>query len=311
MNEAAEMGIHARMQLYIYLIAQHSERGGVCCNTERAAHFRNVKMPRRKGAAPKRAPLLQSNGRLDLSVSKLPTDNLTLSKLSKYADKHILPNSAGPSRAIFNGPGGSGKTNFCITLLTDPRFMLGFFDHIFVYCPSAGMQTDYDHLTKAYPPDMLEIKDFSPEEVKKDWEMTKKITEICKKKEWPLPQTLMLFDDLILTPGFDTATSMLNTKARHDAISVWVISQGLMSLRRLMRLQASHIFAFSPTESEIERLANECTNALCGADTVRQMILQATKERFLPFYCNRHAPTHLQYRQGLTNFFEVHDPGAQ
>lgn len=244
----------------------------------------------------------------DLSVGKLPTENLTLSKRAKYAEKFIFPNSAGPSRCIFNGPGGSGKTNTCLTLLTDPRMMAGFFDHVYVYCPSAGLQTDYDHLRKTYNKETLEIHDFSPDLVQQHWNLTKGIIKVCKKNGWPFPQTLMLFDDLLQVPGFDQMASTLNTKARHDCISVWVISQGLMTLSRLMRIQASNIFAFSPTESEIERLAVECTNALCNEKQVGQMIRQATKERFQPFHCNRHAPPHLQYRQGLTKFFDIHDP---
>lgn len=248
------------------------------------------------------------NAKVDLSVAKLPTTNLTLSRKSKYADKWILPNSSGPSRVLFNGPGGSGKTNLAITLLTDCRFMLGYFDRLFIFCPSAGQQEDYDHLKRAYPPDTLEIKDFTPHNVAAAWEETKKIFQVCKKKGWTAPQTLMLFDDLIRVPYFDAVVSDLNTKARHDGISVWVISQGLMSLPRLMRLQASNIFAFSPTQSEIERLSAECTNALCGEDVVERMIRQATKQRFVAFHFNAHAPTHLQYRQGLTEFFHVHDP---
>lgn len=244
----------------------------------------------------------------DLSIGKLPTPNSTVSKVSKYAEQFLLPNSSGPSRVIFNGPSKSGKTNYALTLLTDPRFMLGFFDTVIVYCPSHGLQSDYDHLQKAYPKEDLEIKDFDPRTVQNDWDQAQKIVKVCKKNKWSYPQTLMLFDDLINTPGFDKVAATLNTKARHSCISVWVISQGLMSLTRLMRIQASNIFAFSPTESEIERLAIECTNAIANEKQVHKMITQSTRKRFEPFHFNRDAPAHLQYRQGLTNVFVLHDP---
>lgn len=245
---------------------------------------------------------------LDLTVGKLPTLNATVSKQSKYADQFIFPNADGPSRCIFNGPSKSGKTNYALTLLCDPKFMKGFFDTIYVYCPSYGLQTDYDHLKACYPESDLFIKDFDADVVQQDWDQAKRVIEVCKKNKWAYPQTLMLFDDLINTPGFDKCAATLCTKARHSCISVWVISQGLMSLSRLMRLQASNVFAFSPTESEIDRLAAECTNAIASEDQVHQMIRQATKKRFEPFHFYREAPATLQYRQGLTNFFQLHDP---
>lgn len=251
-----------------------------------------------------------SNGKLDLTVKKLPTET-TNYKVTKYADKWIFPNSSGESRVLFAGPSGSGKSNLCITLLTNPKMMLGHFDHIYVYCPSAGMQADYAHLRKSYDQETLEVKDFSAEQVQEDWDLTKQICKICLQQGEGRPQTLFLFDDLINTPDFDKVVSTLNTKARHDGVSVWVLAQGLMSLPRLMRIQASNIFTFSPTESEIERLSKECTNALCGEKQVAQMIKQATSERFQSFHFNRHAPSHLQYRSGLTNYFKVHDPSLQ
>lgn len=251
-----------------------------------------------------------SNGKVDLTVKKLPTET-TNYRVTKYADKYIFPNSSGESRVIFAGPSGSGKTNLCLTLLTDPKMMLSHFDFIHVYCPSAGMQEDYSHLRKAYDSDTLEVHDFSEERVQEDWALTKQITKICLKQGEPRPQTLFLFDDLINTPDFDKVVSTLNTKARHDGISVWVLAQGLMSLPRLMRIQASNIFCFSPTESETERLSKECTNALCGEKQVSQMIKQATSQRFQCFHYNKHAPPHLQYRSGLTNYFKVHDPSLQ
>lgn len=247
---------------------------------------------------------------LDLSVGKLPTETVhTLSKKSKYHDDHVYPNCDGPSRCIFNGPSGSGKTNFCLSLIADPRHMAGYFDKIFVFCPSAELQSDYAHLEKKYKvPHELEILDFGPAIVQEKWDETRDIYKKCRESEAPLPQTLFLFDDLINVPGFDKCASTLMTKARHSGISVWVITQGFMTLCRLMRLQASNVFAFSPTESEIQRLALDCTNAICDERKADKIIRYATRERYKPFHFHRHAPLHTQYRKGLTEVYELHDP---
>lgn len=247
---------------------------------------------------------------LDLSVGKLPTDTVhTLSKKSKYHEEHVYPNCDGPSRCIFNGPSGSGKTNFCLSLIADPRHMSGYFDKIFIFCPSAELQSDYAHLETRYKvPKELEVLDFGPAVVQEKWDETRAIFLKCKEAEAPLPQTLFLFDDLINVPNFDKCASTLMTKARHSGISVWVITQGFMTLSRLMRLQASNVFAFSPTESEIQRLAMDCTNAICDEVKADQMIRYATRERYKPFHFHRHAPLHTQYRKGLTEIYELNDP---
>lgn len=247
---------------------------------------------------------------LDLSVNKLPTETVhTLSKRSKYHEDAVYPNSSGPSRCLFNGPSGSGKTNFCLSLLCDVKHMSGFFDKIYVFCPSAQLQSDYTHLESRYKvPTELEILDFGPAIVQQKWDETQSIFMKCREKHTPLPQTLFLFDDLINVPGFDKCASTLMTKARHSGISVWVITQGFMTLSRLMRLQASNVFAFSPTESEIIRLAQDCTNALADEIVAEKIIRHATRERFNPFHFNRHAPLSTQYRKGLNEIFELFDP---
>lgn len=249
---------------------------------------------------------------IPLTIGKLPTETVqTQAKKSFYADKWVLPNANGASRVIFNGPSGSGKTNFALTLLTDNRFMRGYFDKIFVFCPSAGIQADYEHLTKTYTPTELEILDFSTAAVTSAFNTIKSITELCRTHGAPMPQTLFLFDDLLNVPGFDKVTSTLCTKARQWSISVWILSQSLMGLSRLMRLQASNIFAFSPTQGEIERLAAECTNAIANEDLVALMVRDATKDRYAPFHFYKQAPIHQQYRRGLQQFYMLVDPAAQ
>lgn len=251
---------------------------------------------------------------LDLEVHKLPTDTLhTLAKRSKFHDDNIFPNSSGPSRCIFNGPSGSGKTNFALSLLTDSRQMRGYFEKIVVFCPSAELQSDYTHLESCYRmPDELEIADFSPAAVQAHWDQAKEIYNRARESKLPLPMTLFLMDDLINTPHFDKTASTLMTKSRHSGISVWVITQGFMTLSRLMRLQASNVFAFGPTESEIQRLAADCTNAICDEKSADRIIREAIKDdRFKPFHFNRHAPLHTQYRRGLTTIYELEDPASK
>lgn len=249
-----------------------------------------------------------SSGAIDLTVKKLPTETVhTTSKKPKYADKWLFPNCDGASRVIFNGPSQSGKTNFAISLLCDPAFMRGFFDKIYVFCPSAGIQEDYAHLTRIYGQE-VEVRDFTAAECMAIFDALKKVTELCKTNGAPIPATLFLFDDLINVPGFDKTAATLCTKARNWGISVWILSQSLMSLSRLMRLQATNVFAFSPNQSEIERLAVECTNAIAPEELVERMVRAATRQRYRPFHINRQAPAHLQYRMGLTEFFELHDP---
>lgn len=263
-----------------------------------------------KNKAHTSAPNKNSTDRMDLSMKKLPTETAQMkAKKSKYADKYIFPNCKGPSRILFSGPSGSGKTNTSISLLTDPRMMRGFFEKIVIFCPSAGVQEDYDHLRRCYPDeDQLEISDFSPALVDEKVNEIKKIVETCKQFEAPLPQILFLFDDCVNLPGFDKISGTLAIKCRQWAISMWILTQSLMDVTRLMRLQASNIFAFSPTESEVERLAADATNVVANKDLVATMIRQATSKRYRAFHLHRHAPPHLQYRTGLTEFFKLRDP---
>ncbi len=250
-----------------------------------------------------------ANEEIDLSVGKLPTITTEeQAKRPKFADRFIYPNSNGPSRVLFSGPSRAGKTNFAMSLLTDNRHMSGFFNFIVVFCPSAGMQADYDHLRQKYPEERLQIIDFSIANLEEEIEIAKERAEQCKQDNVRPPQTLFLFDDLIKTPGFDKGVATLCTKSRQWAISVWVLTQSLMALSRLMRLQASNIFAFAPTKGEMARLAEECNNIAADEDTVTEMLRQSSIIPFQPFHFCKTDEAHKQYRIGLTEFFDLKDP---
>ena len=63
------------------------------------------------------------------------------SKAGEFAfpqGKHdILP--ALPIRALALGPGSSGKTNMLVTLITDPRFFRGAFEHLYWLSPTSSV----------------------------------------------------------------------------------------------------------------------------------------------------------------------------
>lgn len=55
-------------------------------------------------------------------------------------------------------------------------------------------------------------------------------------------------------------------------------------------------------------MAVECTNAIANEEMVEKMVREATVQRYAPVHVYRQAPVHLQYRKGLTEIFELHDP---
>lgn len=166
------------------------------------------------------------------------------SKAGEFAfpqGKHdILP--ALPIRALALGPGSSGKTNMLVTLITDPRFFRGAWEHIYWCSPTSNVDDslqplrDYvrDHLKQDQEEDPTFHDTLDTDFLQKVVARQRRVTEWMKKQK-PRPKKgygcLIVIDDLAdanrHADKCGSFVDMLYVKARHWGVSTIVASQKL------------------------------------------------------------------------------------
>lgn len=240
------------------------------------------------------------------------TNNKDLVKKNPLYDLNIIPNH--PSRTLFSGASGSGKTSLLMNLLVEKMFYHNYFDMIFIFSPSYHNDDLYRLFESFY-----EKKDEKKaKKIKTTYQIFHGIDEeviqevldrqtaiITEKGIHKSPRVLFLFDDCIAEKNMKSrALLTLMTRSRHYNASVWITTQSLMKIDRSYRMQISNLFIFKPTPSEIEKIVDEFRNMHIHPDTLREYISTSTKKRAEFFHINKQAKNDEEwYRHGLQNVF--------
>jgi len=238
-----------------------------------------------------------------LKVIAYPTKKNKI-KQRPLMEKNIIPKH--PSRVIFNGKSGSGKSNLLTFLCSQPH-MYGktnpkkdnsmYFDIVFLFSPTADGQDDL--------PRYLNLKEkriFTDFNIDALDNILAIQDEIIKEHGIERsPKLLIIFDDIQSDVKFMNSKSFTRCfiQGRHLNASIFVCGQSWTKLPRVCRLQASNIFFFPSSQSEVEILSNEYTPANTSKKDFQKIIKHATNEQYNFLHINCDAPVRQRFRKNL------------
>ena len=154
------------------------------------------------------------------------------------------------------GPTNSGKTQYLVNQLRGP--FRGKFDFIVLFCPTFVKNTTYDHFVDKDPRIFVVV--CLQHEIK-GW---LKLASYFFEKT----NTLFVLDDCVASSEVKGRTSQLvnlGFSARHDGISVWVLTQQITSIAKSFRENVAAIVLFytpsgKTTKAIFEDYAGEITH---------------------------------------------------
>ena len=190
-----------------------------------------------------------------LSNEIIPLDN----QVAKTDD----PLPQGNVNYIFCGKKGSGKSTLALNLLkqkTSPYHRE--FDNIFLISPTASRDEKFAKLIEELKLDNKFFDSLDDDIITDIVERLKKFNDAYK-EEHPkkTPRNLLIMDDCIHMLPTSTQQSSINqlfTNQRHLKLSLWIMTQQLTKLNRLIRTNCD-LLSYFPNDSkkEFETIENE------------------------------------------------------
>lgn len=193
--------------------------------------------------------------KFNFSIQKLEDEN---QKDDIPFQQTIIPKH--PFRLLLSGQSGSGKTLCLLNLLLRPEFYLGFFKFIILISPNYHNDKNYEVLKKfilqeeirarkdkKYKPVRLEhYEKYDKTEFDK---LMGELSEAKTKLGTNMPNVLFILDDCIDDPKLMNSTfySLLGTRSRHYNASVMITTQSYKRVKRVTRLNMSHVILFKPS----------------------------------------------------------------
>ena len=161
-----------------------------------------------------------------------------------------------PFDALIVGPTNSGKTQYLVNQLRGP--FRGKFDYIVLFCPTFVKNTTYDHFVDKDP--YIFVIVCQQHEIESWLKLASYFFEITN--------TLFVLDDCAASKDVKGRTSQLvnlGFSARHDGISVWVLTQQITSIAKPFRENVAAIMLFytpsgKTTKAIFEDYAGEITH---------------------------------------------------
>ncbi len=244
-----------------------------------------------------------------LKVIPYPTSKSKI-KQRPLMKELIIPKH--PSRVIFNGKSGSGKSNLLTFLCSQPH-MYGktnpkkdnsmYFDIVFLFSPTADGQDDL--------PKYLNLKekriftDFNVQALDNILAIQDEII-----KEYGIeksPKMLIIFDDIQSDVKFMNSKSFTRCfiQGRHLNATIFVCGQSWTKLPRVCRLQATNVFFFPSSQSEVDILSNEYTPPNTSKKDFQELIKLATSKQYNFLHINCDAPIENRFRRNLDTILKI------
>ena len=235
----------------------------------------------------------------DLEVKPLPTDKSDVPQ-SPYMKSGIIAKF--PSMCLNIGRSGSGKTTVINYMMTQPNYMKGFFDSVYLFSPTAELDDLAKHLklkkenliTDPTPEKLMEILDEQESLIKKHG-----IKKVAQKRK-----VMIIFDDIVSNIKFLKSPAVLRlcTMGRHYLISSIFNTQAYKKIPRSCRLQANSVIFFPASNDETLCIAEDHTPPSCSRKDFYKMVEYATKNRHEFMYINMHEPPEKRYRKGFKEY---------
>jgi hypothetical protein len=226
---------------------------------------------------------------------------------------NIIPRH--PASIIMNGKSGSGKSTLLLNLCCMPQFYgptktngtkeeknkSRYHDLIFIFSPTATQDDlpEYLNLDEKY----IITENFEP---RLEHIINTQRGIIEKKKIENSPKILIIFDDIQSQDSFMRSGSFLKCfiQNRHYNISTILCSQSFTRTPRACRLQASSLFFFSGSASEMELLADEFCPSGMNKKQFMEMIKYTVKDKHSFMHINMKVPSDERYRKNLNSILK-------
>lgn len=243
-----------------------------------------------------------STGDLKIKPRQTTKDEIQQPDLAKR-DEMIIPPLG--SSVIISGKSGSGKSTLLNNYLTDERFYKGWFDHMFLFSPTANGD------------DIQKDLDIPPEHVFTDLEEVPEILEIILDKQQEkldeadsaadVPQYCLIFDDVIGDKQLmnDKQFTRCFYQVRHVNCTTFICTQHFKRVPRVCRLQANFIHFFEGSVTEVDTVAEEFAPAGVHPKAFKQLVMDATSERYSFLTINMKVHSDIRFRKNLDEFIDL------
>jgi hypothetical protein len=260
-------------------------------------------------------------GSPSLEIRRIPTEEHDIRQraLMKVG---VVPKH--PTVSIYCGAAGSGKTNLCMNLLTNP-LMYGpstegvpkgrpprpYFQECYLFIGSSDalweQAADKGQITQIFPdPTIDEVAGvIGAQEAK-----IAKAGAVSK-----APRILLIFDDVANDLKLLNSGPMLYlfTKCRHLNASVWFLSQYLNLVPKRCRMQAAYTTLFGMTAGELEIVKDQYCPANVNPRDFADLVTDATvpdEKNPKPFLLiDKFAPAEKRFRRNLDAYIQL--PGGK
>ena len=235
-----------------------------------------------------------------LTIKALPTTKSKI-KQRKLMEMNVIPRH--PSRSLFVGKSNSGKSNLLITMMIKPEMYKGYFDEIYLISPTANVLDDLPKFLDL-PPERIH-NELDPQIIENI--MESQIEKIEEKGLQKSPKVCIILDDIQGSPSFMRSNGLtaIFVQGRHYNISTFCCIQQYKRLPRVARLQASNIFFFPSSLSEVEALVEDFTPPNMSKKDFREMVKYATLEPYNFMHINCFCVFKERYRKNLDNILEL------
>jgi hypothetical protein len=240
-----------------------------------------------------------------------------ISQIATAKDKIEQPDAASDekmyipplgSAMIISGKSGSGKSTLLANLIKDERFYGptsdhpdGWFDKIFLFSPTAngddiqrslGIPANHVFTNLEDAPELLDLI------------LDTQQQKIDKTTADKVPQFAIIFDDVIGDVKFMNSKQFQKCfyQIRHVNCTTFICTQHFNRVPRLCRLQANFVFFFQGSQSEVETIVDNYAPPMYTKREFREMINDATNERYTFLTINMKVGWDLRFRRNLDEF---------
>lgn len=239
---------------------------------------------------------------MDLSIKPLPTSKSKITQ-PELSQKGIIPRLG--ASCIFSGASGSGKSTLLARLLTDVRFFgdpkkkrKKWFQHRFLISPTG----EGDDVQKQYgikPSNVITDLKKAPAILEAIFKSQK--DKIKKLGNDRAPQIAIVFDDCVADQKFMREPIFVKAfiASRHYNVTTFLCTQSWTAAPRRCRLQASNIFVWRGSQSEVNLLCTEYSPPSYSKKDFAKLVDFATEDPYSFLHINKAVSIPLRFRKNL------------